>query len=180
MPSLQQSTRSPSLDFQSILKLMGADQLEVNLSELINKPKDTLAGLAGARRILLRRRNHEDLVLTTASRVEQDAEALSASTRIFVALMKHDEAARSLLTDVVPEAFPWVRFLPAESVRSFTVELVDVLRAADSVDNMAAVTTTIAAWKHTAEVYSDPELLSALTTDSGEDYGPVPEPEERP
>lgn len=156
---------------------MATDQLDVNLSDLINKPKDTLAGLTGARRILLRRRNAEDLVLTTASRVEQDSEALSASTRIFVALMKRDEAARALLLDVIPEAFPWVRFLPDDGVRAFTVELVEVLRAADSVDNMAAVTTTIAAWQHTAEVCSDPELLAALTTDGEEDHGPVPEPE---
>ncbi|MGW0825143.1 hypothetical protein [Streptomyces sp. NPDC002845] len=28
----------------------------------------------------------------------------------------------------------------------------------------------------TAEVYSDPELLAALTRDHGEDYGPVPDP----
>lgn len=155
---------------------MSANQLEVNLSELINKPKDTLAGLARARRILLRRRNAEDLVLTTASRVAQDAEVLAASTRMLVAMMKHDEAARALLLDVVPEAFPWVCFLPEGSVRAFVVELVDVLRAADSVDNLAAAATTIAAWQHTAEVYSDPELLAALTTDDGEDYGPVPDP----
>lgn len=156
---------------------MRADQREVNLSELINKPKDTLAGLADARRIVLRRRNAEDLVLSTVARAEQDEEIVSASTRIFVALMKHDDAARTLLLDVIPEAFPWVRFLPAESVRAFTVELMDVLRAADSVGNMAAVATTLTAWQHTAEVYSDPELLAALTADGHDDFGPVAEPE---
>lgn len=153
-----------------------AVQMEANFSELINKPKDTLAGLTTARQILLRRRDAEDLVITTAARIEQDSEVVSASTRMFVALMTHDDAARSLLLNVIPEVFPWVRFLPEESVRAFVVELVDVLRAADSVDNTAAVATTITAWQHTAEVYSDPELLAALTTDHGQDYGPVPEP----
>ncbi|MEV0279431.1 hypothetical protein AB0I22_23995 [Streptomyces sp. NPDC050610] len=151
-------------------------QLEVNFSELINKPKATLAGLAGAKRILLRRRDAEDLVITTAARVEQDAQIMSAGTRMFVALVRHDTAARSLLLEIIPEAFPWVRFLPEKSVRAFAAELAEVLPAAESLGNMSAVATTIAAWQHTAEVHSDPELLAALTTDRGEDYGPVPEP----
>lgn len=35
-------------------------------------------------------------------------------------------------------------------------------------------------WKATAEVYADPELHAALKRDSGEDYGPVPEPDRCP
>lgn len=149
---------------------------EVNFSELINRPKDTLAALSSARRILLRRRDAEDLVITTAARDRQDSEVTFAGTRMFMALMKHDDASRALLLDTVPEAFPWVRFLPPESVRAFVVELVEVLRAAESIDNLAAVATSIAAWQHTAEVYADPELLAVLTSASEDDYGPVPAP----
>ncbi|MEU7043963.1 hypothetical protein AB0A77_23245 [Streptomyces varsoviensis] len=155
---------------------MTAQQLEVNFSELINKPKATLAGLAGAKRILLRRRDAEDLLITTAARGEQDAQIMSAETRMLVALVRHDAAARALFLEILPEAFPWVRFLPEESVRAFASELAEVLPAAESLGNMSAVATTIAAWQHTAEVHSDPELLAALTSDSGEDHGPVPEP----
>ncbi|MGW0891000.1 DUF6247 family protein [Saccharopolyspora sp. NPDC002578] len=118
----------------------------------------------------LRRRGDEDLMLTTAAHAAQETELVSATTRMFVAMMRHDKAALSLLVDVVPEAFPWVRFLPAEDVRAFVVELVETLRAAESVDNHAPVVQVITEWRHTAEVHADPELFSQLTNDA-EDHG---------
>jgi hypothetical protein len=81
-----------------------------------------------------------------------------------------------LLLDILPDAFPWVRFLPEPDIHAFAVELVDTMRAAESVGNNASVAQMLIAWQHTAEVYSDPELLAALTTDHAEDYGPVPDP----
>ncbi|MHC0431281.1 hypothetical protein ACX6XY_13965 [Streptomyces sp. O3] len=50
------------------------------------------------------------------------------------------------------------------------------MRAADSVGNSASVAQLLIAWQHTAEVYSDPELLAALTQDHHEDYGSTPDP----
>lgn len=149
--------------------------LELNLSELLNKPKATLASLRGARRILLRRRDDEDLVLTTAARAEQDQQVMGATSRMFVEMMRTPEG-RTLVLDVLPAAMPWVRYLPAHDVREFSVELVEALGAAAELDNTAAVAQLITEWKHTAEVHADPELYAALTTDSGDDYGPVPEP----
>ena len=151
---------------------------EVPFSELINKPKDTVAKLqqAPGGRLRLRRRDDENLMLTTESRVEQDAEVVSAATRMFVALMKNDAGVRALVTDVLPEAFPWVRYLPAEDVRAFVVELVGTLRAVEDLGTKAPVAQVIVEWQHTAEVYADPELLAILQRDHPGDFGPVPPP----
>ncbi len=65
---------------------------------------------------------------------------------------------------------------PESDLHAFAVELVDTMRAADSLGNSASVAQLLVAWQHTAEVYSDPELLAALTRDHGEDCGPVPDP----
>ncbi|MEJ8655050.1 hypothetical protein [Streptomyces sp. MS1.AVA.4] len=81
----------------------------------------------------------------------------------------------TLVLDVLPATFPWVRCLTAHDVREFSVELVESLRAATDLDN-AAVAQLITEWKHTAEIHADPELRAALLTDAGEDFGPVPEP----
>jgi hypothetical protein len=61
-------------------------------------------------------------------------------------------------------------------LHAFAVQLVDTMRAADSLGNSASIAQLLIAWQHTAEVYSDPELLAALTRDHGEDHGPVPDP----
>lgn len=137
---------------------------EVPFTELIDHPKATVAKLAAsARAVRLQRHDADDLVLTTVSRAEQEAAIISATTRMFVALMRHDGAALSLLVGAAPEAFPWIRFLPSEDVRAFVAELVETLRAAESVDTLAPVVQVISAWKHTAERNADPELGAQLT-----------------
>ncbi|MFE7780058.1 hypothetical protein [Streptomyces nigrescens] len=135
----------------------------------------TLAALRGARRIRLRHRGAEDLVLTTAAHADQDSAVLGATSRMLVEMMRTRQG-RTLVLGVLPASFPWVRYLPAHDVREFSVELVGALGAAVDLDSTAAVAQVMTEWKHTTEVHADPELYAALTIDSGEDYGPVPEP----
>ncbi|MFE0462685.1 hypothetical protein ACFW1A_25860 [Kitasatospora sp. NPDC058965] len=151
---------------------------QATFSELLQKPKDTVAKMDRAPRhgIRLTRRDDEDLYLTTAARAEQVVEIVDSTTRMFVALMQSEPKAVTLLTNVFPQAFPWVRFLPTDAVREFLVELVETAKASTALGVVDPIATVIAAWKHTAEVYSDPELFAALTTDSGEDHGRVNPP----
>ncbi|WP_089099195.1 hypothetical protein [Streptomyces hyaluromycini] len=153
---------------------MSAESAAVNFSELVNKNKQTLARLQDSPRLLLHRRDGEDLVLTTAARAEQDQTVVSAATRMLAAMARREPGSMELLLDILPDAFPWVRFLPEPDLHAFAVELVDTMRAADSVGNSASVAQLLIAWQHTAEVYSDPELLAALTRDHGEDVDADP------
>ena len=138
----------------------------VSFSDLQLRGKATVESWlrTSANRVLLvRRRDAEDLVLTTASRAAQ-------------AMMQHDPRIRDLVNYVVPEVFPWVAFLSREEVREFVVELVSTMKAADSIDNPAPVAQVIDAWRHTAEVLADPEIAAVLSAPSDEDFGPVPAP----
>ncbi|MGO1049374.1 hypothetical protein [Crossiella sp. CA198] len=152
---------------------------QVNFSDLSNKPVDTVRKLqeSPSRSVRVHRRgDDEDLVLVTASRAAEVREVVSTTTALFVALMQHSAEVRDLVTDVMPTAFPWVRFLPREDVRAFVVELVEILEAANSLGNPAPVVQLITEWRHTAEIHADPELLAILRKD-GEDLGEVPAPE---
>lgn len=151
----------------------------MNLSELLNRPKAALAELRGARSVLLHRRGEDDLMLTTAARARQDSEVMDATTRMFMELMRRPEG-RQLVLDVLPAAFPWVRHLPPENVREFAVELVESLGAGAEFENTAGVAQLLTEWRHTAEVHADPELRAALSRDTGEDFGSVPDPQAAP
>ncbi|UGT59387.1 hypothetical protein [Nocardia asteroides] len=105
-------------------------------------------------------------MLTTAARAELEQTAASVTTRMFVALMQRDAGVRELVTDVLPEVFPWVAFLSTDEVLEFVLELVTTMRAADSLHNPAPVVQVIQSWRHTAEVLADPELAAVLTADS--------------
>ncbi|MFF1555772.1 hypothetical protein ACFVX3_32650 [Rhodococcus erythropolis] len=151
---------------------------EVTFSELQLQGKATVERLrkSPAQSLLVRRRDAEDLVLTTAARVELEHTAASVTTRMFVALMQRDGGVRELVTDVLPEVFPWVAFLSKEEVQEFVVDLVATLRAAESLDNPVPVVQVIEAWRHTAEVMADPELAAILASDTDEDLGVVAAP----
>jgi hypothetical protein len=152
---------------------------EATFSELLQKPKDTVAKIdkTPRRGIRITRRDGEDLYLTTAARADQATEVVDSTTRMFVALMKSDPAAVKMLTGVFPEAFPWVRFLPQEAVREFLVEFMDTARAASDLGTLNPLAPLISAWKSTAEIYADPDLRAQLTRTDGSDYGPVAAPE---
>jgi hypothetical protein len=161
----------------SSLKVMTAIPAEANLSDLLNKPKATLARLASSRRIVLHRRDAEDLVITTAERAAADSAMVRDTTRLFREMMRQDPMVRTLAVQVLPAVFPWVRHLPQDAWKEFAAEWLDALAAAGELDNGAAVETVVAAWQHTAEIYADPELFAILTRDhDGTDYGPVPPP----
>ncbi|MFI0941335.1 hypothetical protein [Streptomyces sp. NPDC021020] len=154
--------------------------VEANFSELINKPKDTVARMQGSLRrgIRLHRRDAEDLYLTTAARADEAVQVVDSTTRMFVAFMKHEPSAVQLLTDVFPEAFPWVRFLPENAVRTFLVEFIETARASTDLGTVSPIAQLIAEWRHTAEIYADPDLHRTLTADHGDtDLGDVPMPE---
>jgi hypothetical protein len=149
---------------------------EVPFSHLLQHSRDTLEKLEGSRerRLRLVRRDGEDLILESARRAEADEQAFSIAARIIEVLLNTDE---TILVQVFPGVFPWMQFLPGEDVRAFIAEFTATARASAELGNMAPVATVIAAWKATAEVYADPELLLALTTPLDDaDYGPVPEP----
>jgi len=152
---------------------------EAPFSDLINKPKDTVAKLVATPRhkLRLKRRDDDDLLLTTVEQAEQEHRITSTTTKMFVALMRTDDRVRTLVTDIVPEVFPWVRFLSTEGVREFIVELVETMRAVDELDTIAAVDQVITEWRSTAEVQSDPELMRILAQPI-EDFGAVPMPDD--
>jgi hypothetical protein len=153
---------------------------DANFSELIQKPKDTVARMQTSLRkgIRLHRRDAEDLYLTTAERADQVTEVVDSTTRLFVALMKSDSAAVDMLTRVFPDAFPWVRFLPEKEVREFLLEFMETARAASDLGTMAPLAPVVAAWKSTAEIYADPDLSRQLLSSTDEDLGTAERPDQ--
>jgi hypothetical protein len=82
-----------------------------------------------------------------------------------------------MLTNVFPEAFPWMRFLPQKAVQEFLVEFLDTARAASDLGTVSPLVPLIAAWKSTAEIYADPELREALLEPTEGDFGDVEAPQ---
>ena len=97
------------------------------------------------------------------------------ATRLLFALLKSEDTAE-LVVAALAEAIPWVRFLPDDEAREFTVEFAETARACAELGSLAGLAPVIESWRATAEVHADPELLKTLTAPlDGSDHGPVPE-----
>lgn len=99
--------------------------------------------------------------------------ALMDVMRILAGLLVSDEATAEL-AGLLPAVYPWAQFLPEPDLTMFAAEVRDTIRAGgpDAPEQLERVVT---AWRGTAEVFADPELLKALLADGG-DWGPVPAP----
>ena len=97
---------------------------EIPFSQLVQRPKDTMALLDGSprRRIRLDRRDGEDLILESAAHAEDEDRVLATAGGLLLSLIREESGRRALLA-VLPQAFPWVRFLPDNDTSRFCATL---------------------------------------------------------
>jgi hypothetical protein len=152
---------------------------EVNFSDLLQRPNETVEKLKSSRRRALRvhrRGSEDDLVLTTIDRAAEEHDVVDLAVRVLRAVMSDPVLRSHTLLDILPQIFPWSMFLPGDARIAFAQELVDVMEASADLGVSAPVLTLIAQWRNTAEIYADPELLAILRSPRGGDFGPVPKP----
>ncbi|MGA5043539.1 prevent-host-death family protein [Streptomyces arboris] len=150
-----------------------AETESVSFTDLSRNPKGVAARAAALGRLRVTHRDAPDMVLTTAVRAEHAEENLTTASRLFLALMKQDDGAKSLLL-ALPEVFPWVRHLDAEEVRAFAVELLEALSDAAELGAGEAVHRAIISWRATARINADPDQLrESVRALDGDDLGPV-------
>jgi len=148
---------------------------EVPFTELIQQPTRTTRRLASGRALRLRRRDAEDLVLMSAGRAQQEGEVVDLTARLLAGVLD-ERGGAEFIRRVLPAVLPWTRFLPPDAIDELATEFVDTIEAAAAVNNMTPVAQLLAEWRHTAEVYADPELYAALTRPHEGDHGAVPVP----
>jgi hypothetical protein len=147
---------------------------DVPFSELLHHPAATAERLDAVRALRLRRRDAGDLALMRIEQLERDESVVEFTTRLLAGLVKSENVA--VIRRLLPDAVPWVTFLPEADVDAFVNELVTVAQGAAELGNLAPVAVLLTQWRHSAEVYADPVLLEILTREPEGDLGPVPAP----
>lgn len=154
---------------------MSASYEAVPFSELLHHPAKTADRLNTVRALRLRRRDDGDLALMRVDQLEREGVVVDFTARLLAGLVRSSDPAT--LRRVLPEALPWVTFLPEEDFATFLAELVAVAQGAASLDNLSPIAVLLTQWQHSAEIYADPALLAILTKEPDGDLGSVPPPE---
>ncbi|MEU9702085.1 prevent-host-death family protein [Streptomyces sp. NPDC047981] len=148
----------------------------VSFSELSKNSKRVAETLDTAHRLLVTRRDGQDLYLTTARHDQEREETAEITARLLAALLTADDGARTI-GRALPAVFPWVRHLSADELREFVQELVDATYDAAQLDVHANLHRTIVEWRATARILADPALTEKLTRAlPDEDHGEVSAP----
>jgi hypothetical protein len=150
---------------------MTATYDDVPFSELLHHPAATAERLDSVRALRLRRRDAADLALMRIEQLERDETVVEFTARLLAALVRSENVG--VIRRLLPDAVPWVTFLPEADVDVFVTELVSVARGAAQLGNLAPVAVLLTQWRQSAEVYADPVLLEILTTGPDGDLGPV-------
>lgn len=157
------------------MDVVTAAYADVPFSELLHHPVATADRLNSVRALRLRRRDAGDLALMSVEQLERDDVVVDFTTRLLASLVSTENMP--VIRRILPDAVPWMIFLPEPDIDSFLAELIAVARGAIALENLAPVAVLLAQWRHTAEVYADPALLEILTREAAGDFGPVPIPD---
>lgn len=149
---------------------------EVSFTELIQHPTRTTQRLNTARALRLRRRDADDLVLMSATRAGEEGQVIDLTARLLAGVLR-ELGSPAAIRQAVLKVLPWTRWLPSDALDELVAEFVDTTRAAADLRNTAPIAQLLAEWRHTAEVYADPELHTSLSRAHEGDHGRVPQPE---
>lgn len=123
--------------------------------------------------IVLERRDGTDLVLSTVTRAAALQEGLHVGSAALrgIARLHPDLLAAALRTELA-----WVAWLPEADQVACMRELTDDLAASVGTESFVRFHNDLTAWRHTAEVWADPDLAACLAADFDGDVGVVPRP----
>jgi hypothetical protein len=140
-----------------------------SFSTFLRNPK-TVTAVLDRGDVLIERRNGGDFMLRTVEREQRERRAIGFLSWA-LAHSSVDQVVARLGSEDGP--FPWVRYLPERDRELFLRDLAEALRTSAELGSYAAFDLTLEQWRHSAEIWADPEAAEALTA-------PVNEPLDRP
>jgi hypothetical protein len=75
--------------------------------------------------------------------------------------------------DALITHYPWVRFLPEGDRAEFVREFLETIKACASINSFFRIEAVVNAWRSSAEIHADPQLLAHLTKPLSVATGPA-------
>ena len=132
--------------------------MAVTWSDFLRDPNAVTDGLADAD-VVLRRRDGEDLHLSSLARYQEENEAFGLLARMLLVLVQ-DKAVRDRLSRI--GVAPWQQFLPMAERYQFVEEYIATAVACGELESVAPLARLIREWRMTALMHADPRRAQAL------------------
>jgi hypothetical protein len=144
-------------------------------SAFLRGPSDVLPQLEEGD-VLLERRDDENLVLTRYARFAARQEGMTLAARLLGDAVR-DRA--EMVVGLLRQELPWIRWLPEAEQAQCAGELIGELAAGADTGVLEPFARALAAWRSTAEVWSDPDLARRLQGPFAGDGDEIPRPHKK-
>ncbi|WP_405087091.1 hypothetical protein [Microbispora sp. NBC_01389] len=145
----------------------------VPFSDLSKHSKRVAETVERVHRVHIKRRDGEDLFISTARHDREREETAEVAARMVSALLSSEEGTQVVL-HALPRVFPWVRHLSGDERQQFIQDLLDATHDAIDLDVHATLHRVIVEWRATARILASPALTAQLTRPlPDEDHGEV-------
>jgi hypothetical protein len=130
---------------------------EFAFSDLIRQPTRIASVVEKRGRVVLRRRNAPDLVLSQAG----DLSGLAGFARLLAGMLRYTPSAE--VTEALIDGLPWTRYLTDAGRGDFVAGLPAVVADCEDLDTFAPLEIYLSEWRATAAIQADPELTDRLS-----------------
>jgi hypothetical protein len=112
--------------------------------------------------ILRRTKGKGSIRVSLESRARAAAAGMGEMARVLALLIQTLQLTSPALIDALTAHYPWVRFLPEGDRAEFVREFLETMKGCASINNFSRIEAVVNAWRSSAEIHADPELLAYL------------------
>jgi hypothetical protein len=152
--------------------VMQAHQIQT-VTEFARNPNRALKKIEHGDIILRRTKGKGAIRVSLESRARAASTGMGETARVLAALIETLPLTSPALVDALSSYYPWVRFLPERDRAGFVREFLETMKACASISNFSRIEAVVYAWRSTAEIHADPDLLANLTKPIESVTGPI-------
>jgi hypothetical protein len=143
------------------------------VTEFARNPNRALKKIEQGDIILRRTKGKGSIRVSLESRARAASTGMGEMARVLAQLIQTLPVTSPALVDALTTHYPWVRFLPEGDRAEFVREFLETMKACASINNFSRIEAVVYAWRSSAEIHADPELLAHLTKPLSVATGPA-------
>jgi hypothetical protein len=143
------------------------------VTEFARNPNRALKKIERGDIILRRTKGKGSIRVSLESRARAASTGMGDMARVLALLIQTLQLSSSALVEALTTHYPWVRFLPERDRAEFVREFLETMKACASINNFSRIEAVVNAWRSSAEIHADPELLAHLSKPLSGGTGPA-------
>jgi Family of unknown function (DUF6247) len=143
------------------------------VSDFARNPNTALKKIEQGDIFLRRTKGKGSIRVSLESRAQAASTGMGEMARVLALFIQTLPLTSPAFLDALTTHYPWMRFLPERDRAEFVREFLETMKDCASINNFSRIEAVVNAWRSSAEIHADPELLAHLTKPLSGGTGPA-------